>query len=222
MSRSTTYIANFKTYMSHKSHVAISILLILHIVGIIGLATSFRGLVQPLTPVNLLISAALLFLNHGRWRTPHIVAVVVAFLVGFFIEVVGVHTGVVFGQYWYGPTLGPKLFQVPLMIGVNWAILVYASGILVSTFRLPYLARALAAALIMVGLDYLIEPMAMVLDFWQWHRETIPLRNYVGWFATAFALQLLFHKLVPPTNNKVGPALLAIQAAFFLLLNLLL
>jgi len=222
MNHLATKTTDLWAFAKRKDSLSIFILLVLHTVGTIGLSTSLRGMVQPLTPVNLLISALLLFINHPKWTRAAIVSVLTAFIVGFTIEVVGVQTGAIFGQYWYGATLGPKLFGVPLMIGVNWAILVYASGVLAATFRLPYLLRAALAALIMVGLDYLIEPVAIELDFWQWYRDTIPLRNYFGWFVTAFTLQLLFQKLVPAVNNRVAPTLLAVQAAFFLLLNLLL
>jgi uncharacterized membrane protein len=42
------------------------------------------------------------------------------------------------------------------------------------------------AALLMVALDVLIEPVAVALDFWQWENAVIPIQNFVMWFANGF------------------------------------
>ena len=49
------------------------------------------------------------------------------FLLGFVVEVVGVQTGLIFGSYSYGATLGVKLFDTPLLIGLNWIFVSYSS-----------------------------------------------------------------------------------------------
>jgi putative membrane protein len=38
---------------------------------------------------------------------------------GFFIEAIGVNTGLIFGNYVYKTTLGWKFLETPLIIGVN-------------------------------------------------------------------------------------------------------
>jgi putative membrane protein len=43
------------------------------------------------------------------------------------LEVVGVKTGLIFGEYKYGSTLGIKLFEVPLIIGFNWVFVILGS-----------------------------------------------------------------------------------------------
>jgi putative membrane protein len=42
---------------------------------------------------------------------------------GFFIEAIGVNTGLIFGNYVYKTTLGWKFLETPLIIGVNWILL---------------------------------------------------------------------------------------------------
>jgi putative membrane protein len=108
-------------------------------------------------------------------------------VVGFFVEVVGINTGYLFGQYTYGETLGYKWLDVPLMIGVNWWILTYSTGILARYLPLPAIGRAVVAAVLMVGLDACIEPVAVRFDFWQWQFEK---RNALVPFV--YLLQLLF------------------------------
>ena len=42
---------------------------------------------------------------------------------GFGVEVIGVETGLLFGDYEYGSGLGPKVLKVPMLMGVLWWIL---------------------------------------------------------------------------------------------------
>lgn len=46
----------------------------------------------------------------------------VTMFVGFAVEALGVTTGVIFGAYHYTDRMGPRLHEVPLVIGINWAI----------------------------------------------------------------------------------------------------
>ena len=79
---------------------------------------------------NLWVSLILLLLFHQEYNRSFILTAIGIFLAGFFIEVMGVHTGVIFGKYWYGQTLGTKVLDVPLVIGANWLLLIYCSSII--------------------------------------------------------------------------------------------
>ena len=48
-------------------------------------------------------------------------------------EILGVKFGVIFGDYEYGSALGLKIFDVPLLIGANWAILTVSCSALSET-----------------------------------------------------------------------------------------
>lgn len=199
---------------------AFRLLLAMHIAGAIGLAIpSTRSLFQLLTPFNLLATAAIIFHFEEKKTPNYILLIVITFLAGYLVEVAGVATGVIFGEYSYGATLGFKLFEVPLAIGLNWAILIYATGITSDKLPLPKALRAVAGATMMVMLDLLIEPVAINLDFWSWAEEDIPLRNYLAWFLLSFILHLFYQLLPFSKNNPLVIRLLCIQALFFLLLN---
>ena len=43
-------------------------------------------------------------------------------LIGFIFEIIGVKTGLIFGHYKYCNGLGTKVFDVPLIISLNWAL----------------------------------------------------------------------------------------------------
>ena len=74
----------------------------------------------------------------------------------------------------------------------------------------------------MVGLDYLIEPVAIKLDFWFWKEGLIPAQNYVAWFIVAFILLLLYHIWIKQNQNRIAIILFSIQVVFFGLLNFML
>lgn len=202
---------------------AIGFLVVAYLAGIWGLSWPVT---QPYfklaTPVNLLVSAALLLRFHTQWNRSFYQFLIAAYLLGFFIEVIGVRTDVIFGTYWYGPTLGPKILDVPLVIGVNWLMLTYAMGCISNFVPVSRIIKSLIAAFLMVGLDFLIEPVAMKLDFWQWSGGQVPFRNYLGWMAVAWVMQLLFFFLPFAKRNPLAPYLIAIQILFFLILNVIL
>ena len=103
-------------------------LAIFYSVGVAGLIIpQTRDLFLFLVPLNLLMNLALLFIYHGKIDVRFAWKAALIFIAGILVEVAGVNTGLIFGSYSYGPTLGPKIFHTPVMIGVNWLMLVYAS-----------------------------------------------------------------------------------------------
>jgi len=144
------------------------------------------------------------------------------FLLGYGIEVAGVQTGVIFGEYEYGSILGIKFWRTPLMIGVNWVLLTYAAGYTVNTLspNLNSVIKAAIAATLLVLLDFLIEPVAVKWDMWSWAEVDIPMQNYLAWWLIAFIMMQIFYYSFKNSTNKVAVAVLIIQFLFFGLLNL--
>lgn len=202
---------------------AIGVLSILYLVGIVGITLPIHPDFVLLTPLNLLTSLFIMLIFHDNWNRSIIIFLVISYLVGFGAELFGVQTGLLFGDYEYGQVLGPKIWGTPLMIGVNWMILAYASGTIANTLlsNWHWLLRAVVAALLMVGLDVLIEPVAMRLGFWSWAGDAIPLQNYIGWFLVALPLLCIFTITLKSVRNKVAIALFILQFIFFLSLNIL-
>jgi putative membrane protein len=196
------------------------IIFIFHLVGIIGMSIpNLRPFFQIMTPFHLLLSLGILLLFHSDWNKSFSFFAISAFLIGYGSEVLGVHTGFPFGNYHYGTVLGIQLFEVPLMIGVNWLLLVYLTGNLFSEkIKNNWLAAALGAGL-MVGIDFLIEPVAIKLDFWSWERNEIPLSNYIGWLAIGYLIHLIFRKASFQKENPISSFLLINLIAFFIILN---
>jgi putative membrane protein len=145
---------------------------------------------------------------------------VLSFIVGLIAEWIGVHTGLLFGNYYYGNNLGFKYFDVPLVIGLNWGLLVICAGSIANRFKLETISTVILGAALMTGLDYLMEPVAIKSDFWHWKNGEIPIYNFVCWFLVALPLQWANLKWNKATSNKVYDALFIILVLFFTILNL--
>ena len=201
---------------------AFFLLLAMHSAGVIGLSIdSSRALFQLLTPLNLLATAAIVLHFEKHKSSGYFLFIALCFIIGYSIEVLGVSTGWPFGEYRYGKTLGFKMFNVPLAIGLNWVVLVYCSAhVAKKIFDNPWVKIAFGA-LIMTLIDLLIEPVAIAYDFWNWEKINVPTANYVGWFAVSALLHFIFQRLVKESNNSLAIRLLYVQVGFFALLNII-
>lgn len=208
----------------------------IYCVGITGMMIPYtRPLFQIITPVNLLVVTALLLYNHRQWDVRTIVSLTLIGLLSWFVEAIGVNTGLIFGEYAYGPTLGPGLMNTPLMIGVNWIVLVYvchsvavmalenipAKNIVSIAYRkTPPVMAAFLGAIIMVGYDIILEPSAIELNMWTWAGGKIPLQNYVAWFLFSFVFILFIGISRVDTRNKTALPVLLTQLVFFAILDI--
>jgi len=200
-----------------------SLLMVLfHLVGLYGFLNSdLEGLFMTLVPYHLLLMLTLLVISTGDYSGNIRIFAIIVYLSGFFIEVVGVNTGFIFGSYSYGGALGFKIFSTPLLIGANWLILVYCAGVFLEQFKLKSsFIFALLGALILLSIDFLIEPIAIRFDYWSWAGDKIPMQNYLGWYIFSFLLFWIFRGLDFQKQNKAAIVLLFAQVGFFLALNI--
>jgi uncharacterized membrane protein len=197
---------------------SVELLLLMHVAGIIGLLSPLHEYFRLLTPFNLLVSGFLLWLNHHDRSRSFLMFAGIVFVLGFMVELIGVHTGVIFGSYVYGVTLGPKLFNVPIIIGLNWLLIIYSIGVLTGSISMPVWLKILLGATLAVFIDMLIEPVAIKFDFWSWDGGEVPVRNYFGWFFLSAIMLSLFHLFKVKTDNKAALPYYFIQLFFFLML----
>ena len=170
-------------------------------------------------PLLFFTNAAVLFFAYQQSKDSRlIIACVLAAIVTFFIEVAGVATGQIFGEYAYGQTMKWQAWGVPFVIGFNWIMLILA-GLDIITKHLKALYPPLFAALLVVGFDYIMEPVAIKLDYWQWANNSIPLQNYIAWGIIAFLIATIFHHTQLTTDSKILRTYFLIQLIFFLLLR---
>lgn len=147
------------------------------------------------------------------------------------VEMAGVATGVVFGEYDYGNTLGWTVHGVPLVIGLNW-VAITNGAVCIAHRALPFrpgVGRKARTVLLAAGLvailDYLLEPVAMRLDYWQWAGDRIPPRNYQAWVIIAAIAAVCHPRLNRPTvelgtDGRLAALYLTLMAAFFLIMQI--
>ncbi len=188
-------------------------------IGFIGLIFPFSTqLFLKLTPYALLLSFLTIILFHQDYRKKTLFFFVGLLITGFFIEMIGVKTGLIFGDYRYGNGLGFKLWNTPLLIGMNWLLMVYLSASIISKLHLKLFVSVILAALIMLGYDIIMEQVASNLDMWYWENNSVPFRNYIAWFLIA----VIFHSIIKifriNTENKIASVILICHFIFFSLL----
>lgn len=190
-------------------------------VGALGLSLSnTRDLFITMMPFSLLLSMGLMFWMHDNWQLKHVMIFGLIAFMGFFVEVAGVLTGLVFGDYSYGHALGFKIWGTPPMIGLNWLMLIYAVYLIMNKLQIHTILKILLGAALMVVYDIIMEPVAIKLDMWNWGGEKIPIQNYIAWFVISAIMLSIFYIAGMKYRNKVAPWLFFIQMAFFLILNL--
>lgn len=196
-------------------------IVVFHLVGFVGFSLPhLHDFFISFVPFHLLLMAAILLINQKDFKKEFWLGLIFVYVSGYLVEVVGVSSGAVFGTYAYGNTLGIKLAQVPLLIGVNWVILIFSIGaVLKKYFKHQRNLKAIVGSFILVFIDFLIEPVAVRFDYWSWADSTIPLQNYVAWFFVCFVLLRVYYELDFRKSNPVALTLLVSQVLFFIGLN---
>jgi len=197
------------------------LLMLFYLVGFIGfnIPQTSRQFYM-LTPVTLILSLILLFYFHTPVNIKFILIALFIAFAGFFIEVVGVHSGLLFGAYVYGDTLGIKVFDTPLMIGLNWLMLAYCTYVFSQRLGANMWLRSLLGAFLMTVYDIVLEPVAIHSGMWTWENGDVPLQNYMAWFVFSFLFHIILNLFKVRIENKIASPLFKIQFVFFLILTL--
>jgi putative membrane protein len=197
--------------------VAVIIIILFHTVGLIGFCIPvLKPVFLQIVPFHLLLMLIVIIFSHHNWSSKFLAFVLVIFLSGFIAEWLGVHKYWLFGDYKYGKTLGVKLFDVPLTIGINWFLLIYATGVTLQHSRLKStVVRVIVGAAILVLLDLLIEPVAIAFDYWGWDNKMIPVKNYICWFLVSAAMLHVFELFRFKKQSRAGMVLLITEFVFF-------
>jgi len=197
-------------------------IILIYLVGISGILFSNnneeRLAFMLLTPANLLMNVLMLLTFHKIWNKNFVLSSIFIGIAGFIIEVLGVKTGCIFGDYHYGNSLGYKILDVPVMMAVNWFLLIYATAAMLADIKDDLLFSITGAAIITL-LDVLIEPLCAYLHFWFW-RGNVPFQNFVAWFIISFVLFYFFRKANGKLTNRYGIVVILIQFIFFGIINI--
>jgi uncharacterized membrane protein len=161
-------------------------------------------------PIPLEIAISIVFgLVHGATRykwSGMLTFIVICLVVSNTLENTSILTGFPFGHYYYTDGLGPKLFLVPLVIGLAYFATGYLAWVLstvlvddvsrkssaFTTFAVPFIA-----SFVMVAWDLGLDPTSSTIQHnWIWEQGGgyfgVPITNYLGWFFTVYVFFQLF------------------------------
>lgn len=200
------------------------IIIILFSVGIIGHSISqLRNLMILLTPITLSITTVIVLFNilkEKRSTNFNWILAVVLFTLA--IEIWGVKTKLIFGDYEYGNVLGIKIFDVPIIIGFNWALIILGAIQISEKYIDNKYIAIIVASFLAVLFDFILEPVAVKLVYWSWKGNNIPVQNYVAWFVISLLASFLYFIFKMKINSSLPKIYFIVQIIFFSSLLILL
>lgn len=197
-----------------RNRVFIYLVVSMHLAGALGLMSSRADLFMLFTPLHL-IATTWMLLKSGEGQRYYLGVIFVA-IATYLIEMIGVNTGLIFGDYTYGSTLGLKLWGTPVLIGMNWVLLSYGIAHLISPLAVSRTVKILLGATGMVAIDFFIEPVAIAFDFWTWDTPFVPLQNYLGWWLVSAMVFTGLFRYVEFKVNPLAAWVVGAQIAFFI------
>ena len=200
---------------------SIFIVWLVNISGFFGILSDQKDFFLSSSPYVLMVTLFLLVVNNSLEKK-FLLRLFYIFFLGLTVEIIGVNFSFFFGEYKYGDNLGIKIFDVPIVIGFNWVLLIILTGNFADRiFQKSILGKVLFGSTMMILLDLLIEISAPKLDYWEFTINPVPFSNYFWWFV----FSILFHLIYQSNNNKefvVSTNILVIHFLFFGLLALFL
>ena len=198
------------------TQISVGMIWLFHISGALGILYGNREFFLQTTPINLFFTLVLLFVNLKNPDRGMAKAAILAFSLGMLVEILGVNFGLIFGTYSYGENLGVKIFGVPILIGANWVMLSFITGAMGdSLFRGNKRLAAVSGAFLMVLIDFVIEPVAPIFDYWTFSDPVAPLSNYIGWFLVALPIQLGVQYWIREKEYTFSAHLVLVHFLFF-------
>jgi putative membrane protein len=137
--------------------------------------------------------------------------VLICFVVGNTSENLSIATGFPFGHYHFTDVMGPKLFRVPILLGLAYIGMGYLSWTLgrVILGGIRVVALPLFAAFIMLAWDLSMDPIwSNFVHGWVWHDGGayfgVPLSNFFGWYLTVYLIYQLFALYLTRTQQTAS------------------
>jgi uncharacterized membrane protein len=130
----------------------------------------------------------------------------ICLVIGNIFENLGVSLGFPFGGYYFTDVMGPKLFAVPILLGLAYLGMAYLSWtlarVIAGGMRNPLtgprvVTVPLVAAFIMLAWDVAMDPVwSTIVHAWIWRDGGpyfgVPISNFLGWYLTVYLIFQLF------------------------------
>jgi len=223
-----------RVHSRQKTHLVLGTLIAIYAYS--RILQTFPGRASILEIVALHVLPPLLFaLIHGTilYRLRGSLAfIVMCLVVGNIFENLGVRTGFPYGRYYFTAVMGPKIFAVPIFLGLAYIGMAYLSWtlarIILKNFQTPLagpsvVAIPVVAAFIMVGWDLAMDPVwSTIVHAWIWQRGGsyfgVPLTNFLGWYLVVYIIYQIFALYLrrqPPNSQPLPPSFWRLPIIFY-------
>lgn len=165
---------------------------------------------------SLLLVFGVLFCYHREWRGKTICWFVFIVVSSFLLEMYGVNTGKIFGAYQYDRGLGFQINGTPLLIGLNWLFLTYATHDIAAVYFGKPVLRIIGGAALMIFYDLMMEIVAPVMGMWHFTNAYPPLSNFLAWLGVSLLYHTGFEVFKIRADNYPARMLYWIQLVFFM------
>jgi putative membrane protein len=196
--------------------IAIGVLWLFHVSGIIGISIGYQDWFTSRTGLNLVIMFIALIAFYPMDSIKKWILFFTFGVLGILVEYLGVTFGLFFGDYAYGSNFGPKILGVPLLIGVNWAMLTFICGSIANKLSENIFLKSLLGTFMMLFLDLFMEKVAPIFDFWEFTGGYAPVDNYIAWGVISFIFLLIFHLFKVKGNFLISFHIYMVQLVFFI------
>jgi putative membrane protein len=132
--------------------------------------------------------------------------IILILVIGNLMEDLGVLTGFPYGHYHFTAVMGPKIFAVPILLGLAYTGMGYLAWTLARLILgdrgealegSSLFTRPAVAALLMVAWDFAQDPVwSNLVHAWTWHDGGayfgVPVSNFLGWYFTVYLIYQSF------------------------------
>jgi uncharacterized membrane protein len=151
------------------------------------------------------------FRNNGPIWT--VTSLFVVMIYTYLLELIGVNTGIPFGEYEYTDSLGFQLADVPIVVPLAWYSMAIPTLILARSITKRGLLVVIFGMIGLTAWDFLLDPWMVAEGHWIWNTPEptlpgltgIPITNFIGWLISTFLLFLILDRL--PKRRNVSVAL---------------
>jgi len=151
------------------------------------------------------VSFAIIFLREILKRNSMRVFEIIS--CAFFGMILEIGNTYIAHTYYYNNLFLVKIVNVPLAIGLWWAVIIYCSMLLSDQYNIPWRFRPAMDALIAVIIDIAMDAIAIRLGFWYWSIPLtqewygVPYENLVGWILVTLSFSYLI-RFIRTLNYK--------------------
>lgn len=198
-------------------------IIIFYLVGIIGFLINYTHMLFTyLSPIILILTLCLLF-YYDRKATDRkrIIFFSFVFISSYIIEMIGVNTGLLFGKYQYHHGLGIKLFETPILIGINWILMIYITSSIFTKLKYGFISQIIIPSSLMLIYDIIMERAAPKMEMWSWADNIIPIQNFLMWGLLAFVFHSIRYFLKIEIKNKMALPIYLAQIILFIFIILI-